>query len=73
MASIERGYWNMDTSGIEKPSQGAGNRKNDPGVKGLSDSELKAALPVGFDPKVWGHDPRINKGYPYLLTNPPVQ
>jgi hypothetical protein len=71
LAKIRHGYWNMDTSGIEKSSQGAGNRKNDPGIKGLSDSELKSALPDGFDPGVWGQSQNINNGYPYLLANPP--
>jgi hypothetical protein len=71
MATIERGYWDMDTSGIKKPGQGAGNRKHDPGIRGLSDSELKSGLPKGFDPNIWGQSPSINNGYPYLLANPP--
>jgi hypothetical protein len=30
-----------------------------------------AALPEGFQPSVWGQNPKINNGLPYLLTNPP--
>jgi M26 IgA1-specific Metallo-endopeptidase N-terminal region len=63
--------WDMDTSGIANPSQGAGNIANDPGIMGLSDAALKSALPSGFDPAVWGQSASINNGYPYLLANPP--
>jgi len=68
---IEDLYWDLDTSGISDPSQGAGNIPNDPGITGLTDAQLKSALPNGFDPKIWGQDPNINNGYPYLLANPP--
>jgi hypothetical protein len=64
-------YWDLDTSGIGDPSQGAGNVKNDKGVTGLTDAELKGALPDGFDPDVWRQSPDINNGYPYLIANPP--
>jgi len=37
----------------------------------LTDAQLKAQLPDGFDPKIWGQSPTINNGYPYLLANPP--
>jgi hypothetical protein len=63
-------YWDID-SGVSDPSQGAGNIKNDPGLTGLSDSQLKSGLPSGLDPKIWASDPKINNGYPYLLANPP--
>src|SRR5262249_30038094 len=33
--------------------------------------EMKAGLPTGFDPTVWGSNPSINDGYPWLLANPP--
>jgi len=39
----------------------------------LSDEQLKAALPPGFDPAIWGQSASINNGYPYLLANPPPQ
>jgi hypothetical protein len=64
-------YWDLDTSGISDPSQGAGNIPNDPGITGLSDAQLKSGLPAGFDPAIWGQNPKINNGYPYLLNNPP--
>jgi hypothetical protein len=64
-------YWDLDTSGISDPGQGAGNKSNDPGITGLTDPQLKNALPAGFDPKIWGQEAAINNGYPYLLANPP--
>jgi hypothetical protein len=60
-------YWDITTSGT---SLGVG-EGSDVGVTGLTDDELKAGLPAGFDPKVWGQSPKINSGYPYLLANPP--
>jgi hypothetical protein len=44
-------------------SQGAGNVANDPGLTGLSDAQLKSALPAGFDPAVRGQNPSIDNGY----------
>jgi hypothetical protein len=64
-------YWDMDTSHVTNPVKGVGNIPNDPGITGLSDAQLKSALPAGFDPGVWGQSPGINNGYPYLLANPP--
>jgi hypothetical protein len=64
-------YWDLDTSGITDPHQGAGDPADDPGVTGLTDAQLKSALPAGFDPNVWGQNASINNGWPYLLANPP--
>lgn len=64
-------YWDLDTSGVSDPAQGAGNIKNDPGITGLTDTQLKSGLPAGFDPKIWRQNPKINNGYPYLINNPP--
>jgi hypothetical protein len=64
-------YWDLDTSGVSDPGQGAGNVPNDAGITGLTDTQLKSGLPDGFDPKVWGSNPKINNGYPYLFANPP--
>ncbi|MBV9569610.1 MAG: hypothetical protein JO056_00010 [Alphaproteobacteria bacterium] len=64
-------YWDLDTSGVPDISKGAGNIAFDPGLKGATDQHLKSGLPKGFDPKIWGSDPNINNGYPYLLANPP--
>jgi hypothetical protein len=69
---LKRTYWDMTTSGITDPGQGAGIPANDPGIKGLSDKKLKSGLPKGFDPKVWNEDPNINGGLPYLIANPPT-
>jgi len=63
------GYWDLDTSGT---SQGCG-AGNCAGIAGLTDSQLKSALPDGFDPAIWGQSASINNGYPYLLANPPPQ
>ncbi len=64
-------YWDFDTSGIHNSHRGAGYPADDPGVTGLTDAQLKAGLPNGFDPNVWGERADINNGYPYLLANPP--
>jgi len=64
-------YWDTTTSGITNLSQGAGNIPNDPGITGLTTTQLQAGLPAGFDPSIWGESPSINGGLPYLLANPP--
>ena len=64
-------FWNRDTSGIASPHQGAGSPLDDPGVRGRTDAQLKSQLPHGFDRQIWGQDPNINSGWPYLLANPP--
>jgi hypothetical protein len=69
---VKRSYWDMTTSGITDPGQGAGNVANEPGIKGLSDSKLKSGLPKGFNPKIWNEDSNINGGLPYLIANPPA-
>jgi hypothetical protein len=68
--NVQHAYWNLDL-GISNPSQGAGNIPNDPGITGLTTTQFQSKLPKGFDPKIWGSDPKINNGYPYLLANPP--
>lgn len=64
-------YWDLDTSGVSDPSQGASNVPNDPGITGLTDAQLKSGLPSGFDPTIWTQNAAINNGYPYLIANPP--
>jgi len=61
-------YWDRDTSGTD---WAFGNKHGEGGVKGLTDAQLKSGLPEGFDPNIWGSNPNINNGYPYLLANPP--
>jgi len=70
-ANVSVAYWDFDTSGITDPGQGAGSPYGDPGITGLTDAQLKSTLPAGFDPKIWGQNPNINNGWPYLLANPP--
>jgi hypothetical protein len=64
---LEWDYWDVDTSGM---TQGCGSGACN-GVTGQSDTQMKSALPSGFRPKIWGQNPNINNGYPYLLANPP--
>jgi len=66
-------YWDTTTSGITNPAQGAGNVANDPGIAGLTTTQLQAGLPAGFDPTIWAENPSINGGLPYLIANPPPQ
>jgi hypothetical protein len=65
-------HWDLDTSNVSNPSQGAGNIPFDRGIKGLSDGALRR-LPKDFDKSVWAVDPKINNGYPYLIANPPPE
>jgi len=69
---IKHAYWDMTTSGIANRSKGAGYPANDPGIKGLTDKQLKSGFPKGFSPKIWNEDPNINNGLPYLIANPPA-
>ena len=65
-AVSENDYWDVDTSGQQQACQ-----KKCDGVVGLMDAQFKSGLPQGFDPNIWGSDPTINSGYPYLRANPP--
>jgi hypothetical protein len=64
-------YWDTTTSGITNLSQGAGYPSDDPGITGLTTSQLQAGLPTGFDPSIWAEDSGINNGLPYLIANLP--
>jgi hypothetical protein len=70
-SDLADGYWDLDTSGVSNPHQGAGNVSDDPGITGLTDAQLKSSLPAGFDKKIWKQNPKNNSGYPYLASNPP--
>jgi hypothetical protein len=72
-SGLSSDYWDLETSGISDPSQGAGNVPNDPGINGLIDAQLKSGLPAGLNPSVWAQNPKINNGYPYLINNPPAK
>jgi len=63
-------YWDT-TRGIVNTSRGAGNIANDPGIQGLTTLRLQSALPSGFSTNVWGENPSVNGGLPYLLALPP--
>jgi len=65
-------YWNVTTSGISNLSQGVGNIANMPQITGLTTAQFQSGLPTGFDPSIWGEDPSINGGLPYLLASPPA-
>lgn len=64
-------YWNLTTSGISNPGQGAGFPANDPGIKGLTSRQLQARLPKQFHRSNWAQDSTVNQGFPYLRANPP--
>ena len=68
---IASAYWDLNTSGISDPGQGAGTPRNDPGITGLTTAQFQSGLPSGFDSNVWAQSPGINNGYPYLIANPP--
>ena len=71
--SVADSYWDIDTSGITNLGQGAGNIANDPGITGLTTAQFQAALPQGFDPKVWAEKTNVDDGFPYLIANKPVK
>lgn len=62
-------YWDVDTSNASTASCS----QQDGDVVGLTTAQFKSGLPNGFDPTIWGQNPSINNGYPYLIANPPPQ
>jgi len=68
---VTGGYWDLDTSTISDPAQGAGNKANYSGITGLTTAQFQSGLPAGLDPSVWAQSLSINNGFPYLLANPP--
>jgi hypothetical protein len=70
-ASLSETYWDLDTSGIGDSAAGAGNVRNDPGIAGLTDAQLKSGLPQGFSQRIWSQGATVNNGYPYLLASSP--
>ena len=65
-------YWDLNSSGVSNPAQGAGNIQSDPGITGLTSEQFISGLPPGFN-KHWREKTKINYGYPYLIGNPPLQ
>jgi hypothetical protein len=68
---IFRTYWDLDTTGISNPAQGAGSPANDYGIEGLTTTQFQSGLPKGFDKSVWAEDPSVNSGFPYLRSLKP--
>jgi hypothetical protein len=66
-------FWDLDTTGVENPNQGAGNIFDDQGLKGYPETNFRKAAMRKLDPSVWAQSPSINNGYPYLIANPPGQ
>jgi hypothetical protein len=66
--SITASYWDITTSHT-KTATGIGSAS---GISGLTTTQLQSGLPTGFDPSIWGENPSINGGLPYLLGNPPT-
>lgn len=64
-------FWDLDTSGITNPNQGAGNMFDDHGLKGVADGSIRKAMKRQFDSAIWAESGNINDGYPYLIANPP--
>ncbi|HEX3942654.1 MAG TPA: GLUG motif-containing protein, partial [Rhizomicrobium sp.] len=62
--------WNTTTSEL---SQGAGNINDDKGLQSLTSHKLRSGLPQGFSEKVWTEQGITNRGFPYLINNPPPQ
>jgi trimeric autotransporter adhesin len=61
---ITSSYWDLQTSGITNPSQGAGDVSNDSGITGETTAGLQGTLPSSFSSSVWGTGPGL---YPYLI------
>jgi hypothetical protein len=63
-------YWDTTTTG-QPGHHGCGGQKCPGQSKGLTTEELQAGLPAEFTSNIWGENPDINGGLPYLLANPP--
>ena len=69
--TVVSGYWDETTAGLTGKANGTGDHKRTTGITPVTSAKLRAALPAGFDPTIWGQDRTINGGFPYLLANPP--
>jgi hypothetical protein len=70
VSTASNDYWDTSTSGT---TYGECGNTNIAGVNGLTTTQLQSGLPAGFDPKVWAQNRKINRGFPYLIANPPPQ
>jgi hypothetical protein len=65
-------FWDVTTGGaVPKHGIGKCHGTGCTTTVGLTTTELQSGLPAGFDPSVWGSNPTVNGGFPYLLANPP--
>lgn len=72
--SLKAGFWDITTSGLDHGwGKCAHEKRLCEKIVGLTDDQLKAALPPGFDPAIWAQNPSINNGYPYLIGNVPPE
>ncbi len=55
-ATTTNAYWDTQTSGQATSDSGTGQ----------TTAQLKTGLPAGFNPTIWGINPIVNAGYPYL-------
>jgi hypothetical protein len=69
LGSISQSYFDKTTSDTQDGIGSGGG--NEPGITGLTTTQLQSGLPVGFDPTVWAEDSKIDNGLPYLIANPP--
>ncbi len=60
-------YWDSLTSGLTNAVGFCVNSGCANGASGLTTAQFTSGLPSGFDPTIWGSNPSINNGYPYLL------
>lgn len=66
-------YWDTDTTGTSIGCGASKPAKTCPKIDGLTDIQLRSALPAGFNTTIWAQHPSVNNGYPYLINNPPPQ
>jgi hypothetical protein len=66
---ITTSYWDMQTSGITNPEQGAGNVSGDAGITAATTADLQDGLDPSWDSSVWGLIPGVS--YPYLQWQSP--
>lgn len=69
--SLANTHWDRDTGGITNLSQAAGDPSNDPGITAMSSQQLQSGLPDGFGERSRAENPKINHGFPYVVSDPP--
>ena len=60
---VASSYWDTTTTG---QASGAGANFGGFIATGLTTAQFRSGLPSGFDPTVWGSNPTVNSGFPYL-------